>query len=499
MSVSVTEMFTEHTVTVVDSEPVAPVAPAGPVVDSRRVSLDPGVDEGPSRPGTTASPSPVRWTRPARCSRSCCRSSRRWASWCWSPRSSAWSAPAELHVSDPSIRHVPVLLERCVALLAPAITDAGRGARRRDRSGWAGTARRSCARSRRCGSSGSTATARRWQLAGERLAPYADRVTLVHAVYDRLPEVLADLGVRARAGRPVRPRRLQPAARRGRPRLRVRAGRPAGHADGPEHRPDRGRRAQHLRRPRDLARVLREYGEERFARRIADRVVASAAGGPFTVGAGWSTWSVTRSRPRPGAPAATRPSARSRPCASRSTASSTCSSGRCPAAVDALAVGGRIVVLSYQSLEDRIVKRALAPAAATTAPADLPVVPDDHQPHLRLLTRGAETAPTSRGRDQPARARRCGCAPPSACGSPRERASAGRRPRRAGAHAGRARQGPSHGAGRRRHPAAGWSRLRAPGVVAVRRGPARRGCWRRAARAAASTPSSRRARSRPPT
>ena len=56
------------------------------------------------------------------------------------------------------------------------------------------------------------------------------------------------------------------------------------------------------------------------------------------------------------------------------------------------AAAGRIVVMSYQSLEDRMVKRTLVAGAASTAPRDLPVVPPEHQPLRRLLTRGAETA-----------------------------------------------------------------------------------------------------------
>jgi 16S rRNA (cytosine1402-N4)-methyltransferase len=63
-----------------------------------------------------------------------------------------------------------------------------------------------------------------------------------------------------------------------------------------------------------------------------------------------------------------------------------------PAAIDTLEVGGRIVVLSYQSLEDRIVKRILAARSASTAPAGLPVELPEHKPELKLLVRGAELA-----------------------------------------------------------------------------------------------------------
>jgi 16S rRNA (cytosine1402-N4)-methyltransferase len=72
-----------------------------------------------------------------------------------------------------------------------------------------------------------------------------------------------------------------------------------------------------------------------------------------------------------------------------------------PAALTSLAVGGRIVVESYQSLEDRIVKREFADWAASRTPPGLPVELPGHGPRLRLLTRGAEQADETQIEDNP--------------------------------------------------------------------------------------------------
>ena len=63
-----------------------------------------------------------------------------------------------------------------------------------------------------------------------------------------------------------------------------------------------------------------------------------------------------------------------------------------PRALDLLRVGGRIVFLSYQSLEDRIVKRELQTRAKSTTPAGLPVELPEHSAELKLLVKGAELA-----------------------------------------------------------------------------------------------------------
>ena len=56
-------------------------------------------------------------------------------------------------------------------------------------------------------------------------------------------------------------------------------------------------------------------------------------------------------------------------------------------------MAGRIVVMSYQSLEDRIVKRAIAPLTVSTSPLDLPVDLPGHDPEFAWLTRGGAEIP----------------------------------------------------------------------------------------------------------
>ena len=140
----------------------------------------------------------------------------------------------------------------------------------------------------------------------------------------------------------------------------------------------------------ELARVLSEYGEERFARRIADAVVRARAAAPLH-----STLQLSEiirdSIPAPARRRGGNPAKRTFQALRIEVNGELDALARAlPAALDALAVGGRIAVLAYHSLEDRLVKRALTDRSADTTPPGLPVPLPSAQPEFRLLTRGAE-------------------------------------------------------------------------------------------------------------
>ncbi|MDI2126181.1 16S rRNA (cytosine(1402)-N(4))-methyltransferase RsmH [Yinghuangia seranimata] len=301
------------------------------------------------------------------------------------PRGTDPEADGETHA------HVPVLLDRCVNLLAPAL-DGKPGAVVVDATlGMGGHSEALLRRFPEARLIGLDRDPEALARSGRRLAPFGDRATLVHAVYDELPDVLRRLGIRRIDGilfdLGVSSLQLDE------------AGRGFAYAqDAPldmRMDPTRGVTAAEVLNTypaADLARILRVYGEERFARKIADTVVREREREPFTDSA--RLVDLVRNA----IPAATRrtggnPAKRTFQALRIEVNQELAVLERAlPAAIAALAVGGRIVVLSYHSLEDRMTKRAIAAGATSKAPPDLPIVPVELQPTLKVLTRASEGA-----------------------------------------------------------------------------------------------------------
>lgn len=287
-------------------------------------------------------------------------------------------------------RHTPVMLERCVDLLAPALAAPGSVAI----DGTLGMGGHTEAILTRCPAATVVGIDRDPQaiaLASARLAPFGGRFLAHHAEYDDIAGALAlaradaaagillDLGVSSlqidEAERGFSYAQDAPLDMRMNPGDTVSAADLLRDADEAE-----------------LTRILRDYGEERFAARIAQAIVRRRETEP-----------ITRSGElvdlvRACIPAATRTPG-SNP-AKRTFQGLRIAVNRelevleraLPRAIEGTAVGGRVVVMSYHSLEDRAVKRAFAAGAESSAPVGLPVVREDDKPYLRLLTRGAEKA-----------------------------------------------------------------------------------------------------------
>jgi 16S rRNA (cytosine1402-N4)-methyltransferase len=290
-------------------------------------------------------------------------------------------------------RHTPVLLERCLELLAPALATPGRYGRNAvhvDATlGLGGHAEAVLERHDRLVLVGLDRDPHALALAEERLARYADRTHLVHAVYDELPEVLDDLGYGQIDGvlfdLGVSSMQLDEPAR--------------GFAyaqDAPldmRMDPTRGRTAEEVVNTYEaaaLARILRVYGEEKFANRIAQAIVRDRGKSRIMSSAHLAEL-VREAIPAPARRTGGHPAKRTfQALRIEVNRELEALEAALPAALDRLAIGARAVVLSYHSLEDRITKQAMAVRARSSAPVELPVEPVGSGPRLRLLTRGAE-------------------------------------------------------------------------------------------------------------
>ena len=297
--------------------------------------------------------------------------------------------------------HAPVLPDRCLDLLAPAL--AGPGAPERPvlidcTLGMGGHARAALERFEDLTLIGIDRDPEAIALASSRLARYGERFRAVRATYDRVDAVareaaeasgrrdgvvdavLMDLGVSSlqldRAERGFSYARSAP--------LDMRMDQSG------------GRTAQDLldtAEERELTRILRAYGEERFASRIAAGIVRRReAGDPVR------STDALADLVRGCVPAAARrtgghPAKRTFQALRVAVNTELELLERAvPRALNSVRVGGRVVIESYQSLEDRIVKRAFAAGASPSAPQGLPVVPQDALPYIELATRGAVRA-----------------------------------------------------------------------------------------------------------
>lgn len=288
-----------------------------------------------------------------------------------------------------SERHVPVLRERLVELLAPALTapgaiyvDATLGM-----GGHTEAVLEACPQARAVGIDRDREAL---ALASARLAPFGDRFTPVHAVYDEIDDVVADHGGSADAilfDLGVSSLQLDEADR----------GFAYAHDAPLDMRMDQssGPTAADVLNTyavADLTRILRDFGEERFAGRIASAIVRSREESPFTTSArlvDLLRGAIPAASQRTGGHPAKRTFQALRIEVNHELRAW---EDALPRAIDALAVGGRLAVLSYHSLEDRLTKRALAKGATSTTPKGLPVELPEHAAYLRLLTRGAEEA-----------------------------------------------------------------------------------------------------------
>ncbi|KQP66742.1 MULTISPECIES: 16S rRNA (cytosine(1402)-N(4))-methyltransferase RsmH [unclassified Nocardioides] len=296
-----------------------------------------------------------------------------------------------------SPRHVPVLLDRVVDLLAPALDESA--AARLGAApvlvdctlGLGGHSEAVLERLPGARVVGIDRDPAALALAGERLAAHGERFTGVHATYDEIGEVVADLGLGEVAGVlfDLGVSSMQ---------LDVRERGFAYAEDAPlDMRMDSstGPTAADVLNTysaADLTRVLRDYGEEKFARKIAAAVVRRRESEPFTT-SGPLVELLYAEIPAPARRTGGHPAKRTFQALRMEVNDELAVLRRAlPAAIDVLGVGGRVVVESYHSLEDRLVKQAFTAATRSVVPDDLPFVPEGSEPALRLVTRGSEKA-----------------------------------------------------------------------------------------------------------
>lgn len=293
-------------------------------------------------------------------------------------------------MTEISALHKPVMLERCIELLGPAL-ERENAVLVDGTLGLGGHSEAFLQRFPGLTLVGIDRDETALSLAQERLSPFATRIHLVQAIYSQIPEVLNDLSIEHADAilldLGVSSMQLDEAER--------------GFAysyDAPlDMRMDQSAELSaatvlNTYSEAELAGIFRRFGEERFAKPIAKQIVKVRVSVPFSTSK-QLTEIISKIVPFIPGKSSGHPAKRVFQ-ALRIEVNSELDilEETIPAAVKALGIGGRVLVLSYQSLEDRIVKQALVAASSSSAPIELPVELAEHAPVLKLIVRGAERA-----------------------------------------------------------------------------------------------------------
>ena len=226
--------------------------------------------------------------------------------------------------------------------------------------------------------------------ASQRLAPFGDRLKTAHCVFDEISTVVSDFGFSTINGAlfdlGVSSIQLDESDR--------------GFSysqDAPlDMRMDRSRgitasEILNTYEPGKLVNILRAYGEEKFATRIVENIVKARAKAPLNSTTELATLvkeSIPAATRRTGGNPAKRTFQALRIEANDELGAI---SRALPQALNLLMVGGRLVVMSFQSLEDRIVKEIFTEASTSKSPRNLPVELPEYAAKFSLVFRSSQT------------------------------------------------------------------------------------------------------------
>jgi 16S rRNA (cytosine1402-N4)-methyltransferase len=286
--------------------------------------------------------------------------------------------------------HVSVMRDRCIELLSPAIIAASNPVVVDATLGLGGHTEALLQKFPHLTVIGIDRDLAALAKATSRLAPFGDRLKTAHATFDAIGEVVNGLGFSQIQGAlfdlGVSSMQLNETDR----------GFSYSHDAPLDMRMDQSAplTAGHIintYEPGQLVRILRNYGEEKFATRIVESIVKARQIAPM------NSTAQLAALVKEAIPAATRrtggnPAKRTFQALRIETNDELGAVTRAlPVALELLAVGARLVVLSFQSLEDRIVKELFVAASTSGTPRELPVELPQYAAKFSLVIRGSET------------------------------------------------------------------------------------------------------------